>query len=95
MKIRDSTSAARKAAGRVKVHKITKGGQISLPAEVRKRWQTKAVGVEDLGDRVVIRPLPDDPIAAARGALKGRLHASSAELRIKARQDEAAAETRR
>jgi len=77
------------------VHKVTKGGQISLPAQVRRRWQANAVGIEDLGDRVVVRPLPDDPIAAARGALKARIRASSAELRSKARQDEAAAETRR
>jgi bifunctional DNA-binding transcriptional regulator/antitoxin component of YhaV-PrlF toxin-antitoxin module len=88
MKTRESLSG-------MKVHKVTKGGQISLPAQVRQRWQTKAVGIEDLGDRVVVRPLPDDPIAAARGALKGRIRASSTELRTKARQDEAAAETRR
>jgi bifunctional DNA-binding transcriptional regulator/antitoxin component of YhaV-PrlF toxin-antitoxin module len=84
-----------KSVSGVKVHKVTKGGQISLPAQVRQRWRTRAVGIEDLGDRVVVRPLPDDPIAAARGALKGRIRASSAELRSKARQDEAAAETRR
>jgi len=61
---------------------------------VRRRWGTSAVAVEDLGDRVVVRPLPDDPIAAARGALEGKL-ASTASLREKAREDEAAAEPRR
>ena len=85
----------RKSVSGVKVHKVTKGGQISLPAQVRQRWQANAVGIEDLGDHVVVRPLPDDPIAAARGALKARIRASSAELRSKARHDEAAAETRR
>jgi len=78
----------------MKMRKITTGGQISLPAAVRNRWRTKAVAVEDLGDRVVVRPLPDDPIAAARGALKGRLAPTGA-LREKARQDEAASEARR
>ena len=86
---------ARKTLSGMKVHKVTKAGQISLPAQVLRRWQANAVGIEDLGDRVVVRPLPDDPIAAARGALEGRIRASSAELRSKARQDEAAAETRR
>ena len=70
------------------------GGQISLPAAVRHRWRTKTVAIEDLGDRVIVRPLPDDPIAAARGALKGRLP-STADLRAQARQDEADAEARR
>ena len=78
----------------MKVHRITAGGQISLPAEVRHRWSTQAVVLEDLGDRVVVRPLPDDPITAARGALKGRLP-SSDELRRRARADETASERRR
>jgi bifunctional DNA-binding transcriptional regulator/antitoxin component of YhaV-PrlF toxin-antitoxin module len=78
----------------MKQHKITAGGQISLPAAVRRRWATSAVAIEDLGDRVIVRPLPDDPIAAARGALKGRLP-STAELRAKAREDEIVAEARR
>lgn len=78
----------------MKMRRITAGGQVSLPAEVRQRWQTNIVGVEDLGDRVVLRPLPEDPIAAARGALKGRLSPSE-RLRAKARQDEVAAEARR
>jgi hypothetical protein len=38
--------------------------------------------------------MPDDPILAARGALKGRI-GSTASLRAKARNDEAAAEDRR
>jgi hypothetical protein len=52
------------------------------------------VAVEDFDDHVVIRPLPNDPIAAARGALKGKL-GSTASLRATARQDEAAAQERR
>ncbi len=80
-------------AGIVRLAKVTAGGQVSLPAAVRRRWRTKTVRVEDHGDHVVIRPLPDDPIAAARGALKGRI--DTAKLRAEAREDEAAAEARR
>jgi bifunctional DNA-binding transcriptional regulator/antitoxin component of YhaV-PrlF toxin-antitoxin module len=78
----------------MKRRKITAGGQISLPANVRSRWQASLVSVEDLGDHVVVRPLPDDPVTAARGALAGKLSGTSA-LRSKARKDEALAEARR
>ena len=74
--------------------KITTGGQISLPADVRRRWGTRSVALEDLGDRVVVRPFPDDPIAAVRGILKGKLPPSE-ELRRMAREEEARAERRR
>jgi bifunctional DNA-binding transcriptional regulator/antitoxin component of YhaV-PrlF toxin-antitoxin module len=74
-------------------HKITKGGQVSVPAEVRRRWGTSLVAVEDHGDRLVVRPLPEDPIAAARGALKGRLPPTE-KLRAAARRDEERAERR-
>ena len=74
--------------------KITSGGQMSLPAEVRHRWGTSTVVVDDQGDRLVVMPAPDDPIAAARGALAGP-GMSSAELRERARSDEQAAERRR
>lgn len=69
------------------------GGQVSIPANVRRRWGTNCVAFEDLGDRLVVRPVPDDPIAAARGVLKGRLRPTD-ELRTRAREDEALAENR-
>ena len=74
--------------------KITSAGQLSLPARIRRRWGTQRVAIEDLGDHVVIRPVPDDPIAAARGALKGRIPPSE-ELRAVARADEEHAVKRR
>lgn len=46
---------------------ISSGGQVSVPAAVRKRWGTRAVLAEDCGDRLILRPAPDDPIAAVRG----------------------------
>ena len=78
----------------MKLQRVTAGGQISLPAEVRHRWGANVVAVEDLGDHLVVRPLPTDPIAAASGALAGRLGPTD-DLRAEAREDEAAADARR
>jgi bifunctional DNA-binding transcriptional regulator/antitoxin component of YhaV-PrlF toxin-antitoxin module len=75
--------------------KVTRGGQISIPSAIRRRWATSTLTLEDLGDRIVLTPAPDDPIAAARGALAGELTLSSEQLRERARADEAAAERRR
>ncbi|MGH3025858.1 MAG: hypothetical protein ACRDLR_05395 [Gaiellaceae bacterium] len=43
--------------------------------------------LDDQGDRLIVTPIPDDPIGAARGALRGRL-GSSSDLRKVARRDE-------
>lgn len=76
--------------------KISKGGQISIPAPIRHRWGTSTVALEDRGDRIILQPAPDDPIAAAEGALAGEYgHLDAADLRRRAREDEAAAEARR
>jgi AbrB family looped-hinge helix DNA binding protein len=48
-------------------HKITKAGQVSIPAEVRARWGTSTVAIDDEGDRIVLRPVSDDPIEALIG----------------------------
>jgi AbrB family looped-hinge helix DNA binding protein len=48
--------------------KISKGGQVSIPAPIRKRWGTMTVTLEDRGEEIVLKPAPDDPIAAAAGA---------------------------
>jgi AbrB family looped-hinge helix DNA binding protein len=74
------------------IAKITRGGQVSLPATIRRRWGTKRVAVDDRGDHIVLRPVPDDPIAAARGSLKGLVSVPTARLREIAREDEATAE---
>jgi AbrB family looped-hinge helix DNA binding protein len=67
--------------------RISKGGQVSIPAEIRHRWGTHTVVVEDEGDRLVLPPVPDDPIAAARGWLRD-LPATSDEMRERARREE-------
>jgi AbrB family looped-hinge helix DNA binding protein len=51
--------------------KISKGGQISIPAPIRKRWGTTTVTLEDRGEEIILKPIPDDPIAAAAGAFAG------------------------
>ncbi len=56
---------------RMRTTKITGGGQIQVPAEVRRRWGTRKVSMEDRGGSLVVRPLPDDPISAAVGSLAG------------------------
>jgi AbrB family looped-hinge helix DNA binding protein len=57
---------------RMIVVKVTTSGQISLPASIRSRWGVSRVVVEDEGDRVMVRPLPDDPVTAACGSLRRR-----------------------
>jgi bifunctional DNA-binding transcriptional regulator/antitoxin component of YhaV-PrlF toxin-antitoxin module len=76
--------------------RISKGGQLSIPASVRHRWATSTVVLDDQGDRIVIEPAPDDPIAAAFGALRAELEGVDlAEMRRRAREDERIAEDRR
>jgi AbrB family looped-hinge helix DNA binding protein len=79
---------------RMTIVKVTASGQISLPASVRNRWGVSRVAVEDEGDQVLIRPLPDDAIAAAVGSLKRRGPAPEA-IRARERRSEASRERRR
>lgn len=52
--------------------KVSRNGQVSIPADARARWQADRVVVVDLGDRVVIRPLPEDPVGDLIGKYAGR-----------------------
>lgn len=51
--------------------KVTRNGQVSLPAELRHRWSASSVLVIDRGDYAIVRPVPADPLAALRGAHAG------------------------
>lgn len=76
--------------------RVSKGGQISIPAAIRHRWATSTVVLDDQGGRIVIEPAPDDPIAAAEGSLAAEF--GGIELRRArdlAREDERHAEARR
>lgn len=77
--------------------RLSRGGQISIPASIRRRWRTSTFTLDDRGDRLVLEPAADDPIVAAEGALaqeiSGRFNV--ARLRREARASDRAAEARR
>jgi bifunctional DNA-binding transcriptional regulator/antitoxin component of YhaV-PrlF toxin-antitoxin module len=72
--------------------RITSGGQLSIPAAIRRRWGTSRVALEDRGDVLVVRPLPEDVLTALRGSLKDQVTTPTEELRRQARASEDAAE---
>jgi bifunctional DNA-binding transcriptional regulator/antitoxin component of YhaV-PrlF toxin-antitoxin module len=74
--------------------KLTASGQISVPAAVRRRWAASRVVVTDLGDRIEVRPLPEDPIGAACGSLR-RGGAVAERVRARERQAEREHQDRR
>lgn len=75
--------------------RISSGGQISIPAAIRHRWGSSTVVLDDQGDQIIIVPAPDDPIAAAEGALADELGGLDARaLRREARAAERVAEDR-
>lgn len=51
--------------------KVTRNGQVSLPAELRHRWGVGSVLVIDRGDYAIVRPVPDDIVTALEGAHAG------------------------
>lgn len=76
------------------VMKVSSNGQVSIPAEARARWGADRMLVVDLGDRIVMRPMPDDPIGDLRGKYAGR-GPSTDEARRQARLEDAEREFRR
>ena len=75
------------------VMKVSRNGQVSIPADTRARWNVDHVVVVDLGDRVVMRPMPDDPVADLIG--KYRRGPATEVARRRARVEEASVEPRR
>jgi bifunctional DNA-binding transcriptional regulator/antitoxin component of YhaV-PrlF toxin-antitoxin module len=74
---------------------ISQNGQVSIPAETRARWHTRRVIVVDLGDRVVMRPAPEqEGIAELQGKYAGR-GPDSATARKAARRADATTARRR
>ena len=78
----------------MKIGRISKGGQVSIPAAVKNRWGASEVLIEDRGDSIVLRPLPPDPIGAALRLLPAD-GPTSDQIRAQLREEEAAAEARR
>ena len=52
------------------VMKISRNGQISIPADVRKRWNTDRVIVMDTKDGLIVRPFDPDFVRNLRGKYK-------------------------
>ena len=78
-------------------HAVTRAGQVSLPAEVRHRWEAEAVLIEDQGDHLVVRPAPANPIDGLVGILAdvGRRDLSAAEAQRRWREEDNAAMERK
>ncbi len=76
------------------VMKVSRNGQVSIPAAARARWQTDRVVVVDLGDRVVMRPASADAVSELIGKYAGH-GPSSDEQRRADRAADAARERRR
>lgn len=74
--------------------KLSRNGQVSIPAEARARWQADRVLVVDLGDRIVMRPLPPDPVGALVGKYRGRGPGTD-EARRRGRAEDAGVERRK
>jgi AbrB family looped-hinge helix DNA binding protein len=75
--------------------KISAGGQVSVPAAVRNRWNTRVVVADDRGDHLILRPAPEDPIEAARGAFKDYPGPTVEEALREFREEEREAEERK
>lgn len=58
------------------ISKATVKGHVIIPAELRKKYNIKKgskVGIyEGEGNVIIIKPLPDDPVEASKGMLKGK-----------------------
>ena len=78
--------------------KLSRNGQVSLPADVRRRWGTDHVLVLDLGTHVVMRPVSADHaenVRAVLGSFGSPEGPTSDEMRRQARQEDAETEARK
>jgi hypothetical protein len=60
--------------------RVTTSGQVSLPAEIRRRWNVSRVRLVDHGDHVTLEPIPDDVFAATIGMFADPAGPSSDEI---------------
>jgi bifunctional DNA-binding transcriptional regulator/antitoxin component of YhaV-PrlF toxin-antitoxin module len=74
--------------------RISRGGQVTVPAPVRRRWETERLALEDHGDYLLLRPLAD-PVDGFIGFAGRRGVPTSEQMRAQSRAEEAAAEARR
>ena len=75
------------------VTKISPDGQVTIPEEARERWGAGQVVIVDFGDRVVMRPVSEDPIGDIQKKYRGRIP-NTDEMRRQDRAEEAEDEDR-
>ena len=67
------------------ISKATIKGQVIIPVELRKKFNIKKgtrIAIEEGQGRVILlKPLPDDPVSASRGMLKGKTSLTKALLK--------------
>lgn len=73
------------------IAKTTEKGHVIIPAALRKKYHikkgTRVAISEGEGNVILIKPIPDDPIEASRGMLKGKT--SLVKALLKDRKEEA------
>lgn len=76
---------------------LTRGGQVSIPAEFRRDWTSNRVMVKEVDGGLLLRPVPLDPIELATGYLADKVRNNvTVEDAIRSyREDEIAAEDRK
>ena len=73
----------------MKVVTLTRGGQVSIPAEYRRTWTSNRVIVRETDQGLLLTPMPEDPLAAAAGSLKHLLAGRTADEVLGEYRDEA------
>jgi AbrB family looped-hinge helix DNA binding protein len=67
------------------IAKTTEKGHVIIPASLRKKYDikkgTRMAISEGEGNVIIIKPIPDDPIEASRGMLKGNTSLTKALLK--------------
>ncbi len=81
----------------MKIVTLTRGGQVSIPAEFRRGWSTNRVMVRKTDEGLLLSPVTTDPIDLATGYLANTVKRKiSVEDAIREyREDEIAAEERK
>ena len=77
------------------VMKISRNGTISIPAEVRKRWNTDRVIVTDTSGGLTVRPFDPDFVRSLRGKYRHLAKETVDEGRRAARDEQAEREDER
>ncbi len=66
---------------------ISKGGQVTIPADIRRRWGTIELELIDLGERIVLCPRPG-PSGSAKGSVPLPSGVTTTSLRERARAED-------